>query len=145
MNSNIIRFGLAVSVVGALSVNGLASAKDITALKVIAPDLVIESAEQGEFMDEPADPRHFKPSNIVGKQCGLFGWRMKVRTSKKVVLVQETSARKGQANAFAVKRTPQYGYLFVARDIVRGVSPGEYSSTVLVENVPIRTFKWTVK
>ncbi len=144
MNSNIIRIGLAVSVAGVLSVNGLASAKDITPLKVIAPDLVIESAEQGEFMDDPADPRHFKLSNTVGKQCGLFGWRVKVRTSRKVILVQETSARKGQANAFAVKRMPQYGYLFVGRDIVQGVSPGNYSATVVVERVPIRTFTWTV-
>lgn len=145
MNSNIIRFGLAVSVAGVLSVNGLASAKDITPLKVVAPDLVIESAEQGEFMDDPADPRHFKPSNTVGKQCGLFGWRMKVRTSRKVILVQETSSRKAQANALAIKRTPQYGYLFVGRDIVQGVSPGKYSATVLVEKVPIKTFTWTVK
>lgn len=134
-----------MSVAGALSVNGLASAKAITPLKVIAPDLVIESAEQCEFMDDPADPRHFKPSNIVGKQCGLFGWRMKVRTSRKVVLVQETSARKGQAKALPLKRAPQYGYLFAAREIVPGVSPGAYSATVLVENVPIRTFRWTVK
>lgn len=145
MNSNMIRFRLAVSAAVVLSVNGYVLAEDVVPLKVISPDLVIESAEQGEFMDDPADPRHFKPSNIVGKQCGLFGWRMKVRTSRKVILVQETSARKEQANAFAVKRTPKYGYLFVARDIVRGASPGEYSSTVLVENVPIRTFKWTVK
>jgi len=145
MNSNMIRFRLAVSAAVVLSVNGYVLAEDALPLKVIAPDLVIESAEQGEFMDDPADPRHFKPSNTVGKQCGLFGWRMKVRTSRKVILVQETSARKVQANAFAVKRMPQYGYLFSARDIVQGVSPGDYSSTVLVENVPIRTFKWTVK
>ncbi len=49
MSSNIIRFGLAVSAAVVLSVNGSVSAEDIAPLKVIAPDLVIESAEQGEL------------------------------------------------------------------------------------------------
>jgi hypothetical protein len=130
----------------ALLISGASAiAKEIEPLKVIAPDLVIESAEQGQFLDDPADPRHFKPTNIVGENCGLFGWRMKVRTTKKVVLIQEKGAEKGQPNALPLHGEPKYGYLFAAREIVRGVSPGKYSMTVCVENVPVKTFTYIVR
>jgi hypothetical protein len=120
-------------------------AKESLPLKVIAPDLVIESAEQGEFLDDPADPRRFKTGDIVGKKCGLFGWRMKVKTTRKLILVQEKGSGKGQGNALPVRKTPKHGYLFSAADIVQGVPRGKYSSTVFVENVPVKTFTRTVK
>ena len=114
-------------------------------LKVIAPDLIIETAELGEFLDDPADPRHFKQSDVVGKKCGLFGWRMKVRTTRNSVLVQDKATQKGDPSGLPVRRVPKYGYLFSAGDIVQSVSPGQYSSTVFVENIPIKTFVMTVE
>lgn len=112
-------------------------------LKVIAPDLIIETAEQGEFLDDPADPRHFKRSDVVGKKCGLFGWRMKVRTTRKSILVQER-ADKGESHGVPFQAVPKYGYLFGGAPIVQGVPPGKYTSTVFVENVPVKTFTMTV-
>jgi len=119
-------------------------ADDVKPLKIIAPDLVIDTVEQGEFLDDPPDPRHFKPSNVVGKHTGLFGWRMKINTTRKTVLVQE-KAVKGSANALPFKAVPKFGYIFSAKDIVTGVSSGYYASTIFVENVPVTTLTMVVK
>jgi hypothetical protein len=113
-------------------------------LKVIAPDLIIETAEQGEFFDDPADPRHFKRSDVVGKKSGLFGWRMKVKTTRKSILVQERATR-GESHGLPFQAVPKYGYLFGGAPIVQDVPPGKYSSTVFVENLPVKTFTMTVK
>jgi hypothetical protein len=121
------------------------TATDVTFPKIIAPDLVIESAEQGEFLDDPADPRHFKPSDKVGKKCGLFGWRMRVKTSRARILIQERGANKGEPDALPIQREPKYGYLYSAVNIVQGVPAGNYSSTVYVENVSVKTFTMIVK
>jgi hypothetical protein len=122
-----------------------ATAADSTFPKRIAPDLVIESAEQGEFLSAPADPRHFKRSDTVGKKCGLFGWRMKVRTTMTQILVQEKGAEKGQPDALPMQCEAKYSYLFAARQIVQGVSPGKYSMMVFVEKIPVKKFTFFVE
>jgi hypothetical protein len=122
-----------------------ATAADSTFPKRIAPDLVIESAEQGEFLDDPVDPRHFKRSDTVGKKCGLFGWRMKVKTTRTQILVQEKGTKKGDPGALPLQREPKYGYLYSGVDIVQGVPAGNYASTIYVENVPVKTFTMIVK
>lgn len=130
--------------IGLLAFSSYADAKEATPLKAIAPDLVIESAEIGQFLNDPADPRDFRPTTVIGKDCRLFGWRMKVKTTRKAVLIQEKSGT-GQIAALPVRLSPKYGYLFAPREIVMGVSPGKYSSTVFVENVRVKTFTWTVE
>lgn len=149
MSQSKTKFLLAVSlsVSSLLLAGGLACAKSgiVKPLKVIAPDLVIESAEQGEFIGDPADPLHFKKSDVVEKSTGLFGWRMKIKTTRKSLLVQEKGVGKGQPNALPIKRIPKNGYIFAATDIVAGVPPGKYTSVIFVENLPIKTFTMVVK
>ncbi|HEY9871497.1 MAG TPA: hypothetical protein V6D08_20235 [Candidatus Obscuribacterales bacterium] len=124
----------------------LCAAKESVPLKVIAPDLVIESVEQGEFLDDPADPRHFRRTDVVPrKNRYLFGWRMKVKTTRKSILVQERGPAGKGHNGVPFQAVPKHGYIFQASDIVAGVSPGKYSATIYVENVPVTTVTSTVK
>jgi hypothetical protein len=122
-----------------------ATALDATFPKRIAPDLVVESVEQGEFLNNPADPRHFKPSNTIGKKCGLFGWRMKVKTTRTHILVQEKGTEPGESNGQPMQETPKYGYLYSGTETLSMLPPGKYTFCMYVENVPVKTFTMTVK
>ena len=134
----------AIAAVILMGIPALAKSSANKPLKIIASDLIIETAEQGEFLDDPADPRHFKPSNVVGKKCGLFGWRMKVKTTRKEIAIQEKSSD-GKSNGTSFRQVPKYGYLYAAVPFVAGVSPGKYTVIVFVENVPVKTFIQLVK
>jgi hypothetical protein len=113
-------------------------------LKVIGSDLTIQTAEQGEFLSKPADPRRFKPSNFAGKTTGLFGWRMKVQTTRKSILVEEQdSLANGYTMSF--KAVPKFGYIYSANDLLRTAAPGKYESRVLIDNEPVANFTVTVK
>lgn len=122
-----------------------ATAADAVFPKRIAPDLVIESAEQGEFLDDPADPRHFKHSDTIGKKCGLFGWRMKVKTTRTQILVQEKGTEPGESNGQPMRETPKYGYLYSGTETLSMLPPGKCTFCMYVENVRVKTFKMTVK
>jgi hypothetical protein len=115
-------------------------------LKVIAPDLVIESAEQGEFLDDPPDPRHFQVSNTVPHtNRRLFGWRLKANTKRQSILVQERSVDGKGKQGVPGRLKPRYGYIFHATDLVETVPPGKYSYTVFLENQPVKTFSYELK
>lgn len=126
-------------------------AKDAKPLKVIAPDLVIQSAEQGAFfkLDEKtgdADPRDFKQLSVIPrKHAFMFGWRMAIETSRKSVLVQERSADGGGKQGMPFRRVPKFGYIYNFTDIVAGTARGKKSKTIFVENLPIKTFKYEVQ
>jgi hypothetical protein len=120
------------------------NAQNAKPLKVLGSDLTIQTAEQGEFLSKPADPRRFKPSNFAGKTTGLFGWRMKVQTTRKSILVEEQdSLANGYTMSF--KAVPKFGYIYSANDLLRTAAPGKYESRVLIDNEPIMTFTVTVK
>ncbi len=125
--------------------------KLVQPLKVIAPDLIIETAEQGEFhkMDKDGfhvDPLSFKRTDVVPhKDRYMFGWRMKVTTTRKFVLVQERSPNGKGRQGQPFQAIPKEGYIFNATDVVVGVPRGKRSTRVYVEDVPIETFTSTVK
>lgn len=134
-----------------LMIGGPSFAKDSQPLKTIAPDLIIQSAEQGAFFkfDEKThdvDPRDFKPLSVIPrKHAFMFGWRMAVKTDRKSILVQEKSEGGNGKNGMPFQRSPRFGYIYNFTDIVDGVAKGKYSKTIFVENVPVKTFSYEVR
>jgi hypothetical protein len=129
-----------------LAIPALAKSLPNKPLKTIAPDLIIETAEQGEFLDDPADPLHFSATNVVPhRNRYLFGWRLKVKTVRQKILVQERSidgrGKQGVPGYFK----PKDGYLFHATDLVETIPSGKYTRTVFVENQPVKTFSYEIK
>ena len=121
------------------------AAKENVPLKVIAPDLVIESAEQGAFYDDPVNPKHFKSLNVVPQPHRfLFGWRMKVVTTRKSILVQERTLEGHGKQGQRFNAVPQDGYVYNATDIVAGYPAGTFKKRIFVENVPVVTFTYTI-
>jgi hypothetical protein len=135
-----------------LVIPSLAKSPPDRPLKVIAPDLIIESAEQGAFYDknyvsaQDIDPRNFKALNVVPRPHSfMFGWRMKVKTTRKSILVQERTVDGKGKQGLPFHATPRFGYICNCTDIVQGVGPGKDSTTVYVEHVPVVTFTATIK
>jgi hypothetical protein len=123
-----------------------ATAADAIFPKTIAPDLVIESVEQGAFLDDPADPRHFRLTNVVPhRNRYLFGWRMKVTTTRKSILVQELDPNGKGRNGMPVRSVPKAGYIFRATDLVSSLQPGRREYKISVENQPVKYFSYVIK
>lgn len=120
-------------------------------VKMIAPDLIIEIVEQGEFLEvdektHRADPRSFKAASIVPhRNRYLFGWRMKIKTTRKSILVQEHSVDgKGKQGA-PTRLVPQHDYIFRSTDYVETIPAGKYTYVLFVENQPVKTFSYELK
>ncbi len=138
-------------IVTCLLIGSQSFAKDAKPLKVVAPDLVIENAEQGAYckVDEKThdvDPRDLKPLSVIPrKHSFMFGWRMAIKTSRKSVLVQERSADGKGKSGMPFQAVPKFGYIYNFTDIVAGVGKGKYSKTIFVEDLPVKTFTYEVR
>src|SRR5271170_3816372 len=66
------------------------AAPETKPLKVIAPDLIIESAEYGAFVPR-GDVTMFVPTtNIARPDLAQYGWRLKLKTTRNEVHWSET-------------------------------------------------------
>lgn len=126
-------------------------AKEHLPLKVIAPDLIIETAEQGEFTKvnektQRADPLSFRPARIVPhKNRELFGWRIKVKTTRPSILVQEHSVDGKGKQGVPTRLVPEHGYIFRGTDYVETIPAGKCSYVIYVEKQPVVTFSFEIK
>lgn len=120
-------------------------AADLQLPQQISKDLVIESIEQGEFLTDPPDPRQFKITSLLTKNTGLFGWRIKVKTNKTSIQIQEKGTKADESNGLPMRLTPKYGYLFSGTETQAMLPAGKYTFRMCVENVPIKTLTMTIK
>lgn len=142
----------AIAILILLAAPAMTQSRPHQPVKIIAPDLIIETAEQGAFYDktykraQDIDPRNFKPLNVIPRPHSfMFGWRMKVKTTRKSILVQERSKDEKGRQGQPFRAVPKFGYICNCTDVVEGVGPGTESTTVYIENVPVATFTSTVK
>jgi hypothetical protein len=140
-------------------------AKDDMPPKVVAPDLTVTSVEYGKFLDDPASPLRFQPTAVVpgvGKRKGLYGWRMKLRTTRKAVTIRAdgspvrlSKSRTHQSkpkdeNSLARSgleflQAPVDGYVYHATDFVTGVSPGKYKLDLYIDGRKVASPTYSVE
>ena len=128
-------------------------------LKVIAPDLIVESCEFGKFphkfapMDEvPHEKVKFIPTNIAEGFGYSYGYRLVLKTSrKKVHWTHVVGASPGVDPSKAKPRKIQPekvtgdGIFYFNFPIVAGYGKGKYWIKVWVEDEPLPVMYYTVK
>jgi hypothetical protein len=118
------------------------AATETKPLKVIAPDLIVESAEYGAFVPR-GDVTMFVPLTTIRRpELGQYGWRLKLKTTRKEVHWSETGGKAPKLIHVFTSR-PVHGYIDHHLDWVS--SKGKFAITVNVENIPVKTFTVTAQ
>ncbi len=112
-------------------------------LKVIAPDLIVETAEYGAFVSN-GNATKFTPTTKISRNgLGEYGWRLRLKTTRKAVYWSETGDNAPKL-VRVYKARPVNGYIEHHLDWVSGIK-GKFAITVNVENVPVKTFTITAQ
>lgn len=134
-----VKISFLLTVLALMSVAAFSEAA-VQPLKIIAPDLVVESCELGKFPDHhaPSDKQNkviFIPT-IVSKCCGYsFGYRIKLRTTRKQVKIAEQFEGFPSTPAGRME-TPKNGLIYRDWDD-GGVRKGPYWVRIWVEDVEL--------
>jgi hypothetical protein len=139
-----------------LWIGGHADAKPSAPLKVIAPDLIVESLEFGKFPsgygphDLPPNKVKFipVPRRIVSEESYSYGYRIKLKTTRPTVLIwqafdswPENPKQKGQGRH---EKPSANGCIYETWPL-DGVRNGPRWVKVWVENIELPKLTYTVK
>ena len=113
-------------------------AKTVRTFKVIAPDLVIESAEYGAFVTSDNKTKFVQTTTVSRPGLGEYGWRLKVKTTRKVIHWSETGDT-GPAITHVFESAPENGYIQHHLDWAGDIK-GTFHITVNIEGQPVKTF-----
>jgi hypothetical protein len=134
---------LPAALIATVILSGSVYAKDAQPLKVIAPDLIVETAEYGAFVSKGGVTK-FVPTTTIGRPgLGEYGWRLKLKTTRDSVHWSETGDN-GPKLVHVFTSKPEHGYIEHHLDWVNGIK-GKFAITVNVENVPVKTFTVTAQ
>lgn len=133
-------------------------AKEEQPLKVISPDLIVESFEFGKFpegkapMDEvPNSKVKFFPTTVVKGRGFSYGYRLKLKTSRKQINWTHTVgsfARKKSDEATKGKEKlhdVENGVVYFNFPIVDGFKKGKYWIKGWIEGQELPVLSYTVK
>ncbi len=126
------------------------TAKETKPLKVIAPDLIVESLDFGKYPDgkdsHSVKPRSVNfipvPSHVASSEGYVYGYRLKLKTTRSKVLLNQAFDKSPKGSGWAAKPTDGFIYEDWPLD---GVRNGKHSVSVWVEGVALPTLVYTVK
>lgn len=131
-------------------IGGHAHAKEPTPLKVIAPDVVVESFEFGKYPSgkdpHAVDATKVKfipvPSLIASEEGYFYGYRLKLKTTRTKVFLNQAFGKSAKGLGWYAK--PNNGIIY-EEWLLDGVRNGKRSVMVWVEGVELPPLVYTVK